>query len=345
MRPTLRGNLVNSSLTVASLALLTAVALPATPGSAQVRDAARTLHIAYFGYAAANNKTQEELGSIRAVAKTYGASLTFFNPNGDPTAQVQQIKDATVSGQYNLFIVYSVSGTAAVQAVKQAISQGIKVVADFTPIGPNQDSDAIQVPGEAGSVVVPIGVTGTYAGDLIVQACAAVYPCRVVYMPGDNTLPLEIDRTHHAVAALKNHSNIHLLGVVQGGYTPALGYTASETVLTQYPNVNVIAASSDESILGTARFIQARGLESKHIKLIGAGGTTQAVAGIKNGSWFGTVVYCGLKEGTRAAQVGIDAVLGHPAAVNVVNSNTICGVPPTLTKQNVGNYPGLGTAA
>ena len=314
---------------------------PATaPGAGA---ATQPIHLAFFGYAAANAYTQAALKGVNEVASKYHATVHFYDPDMDATTQLAQVEDAATSGKYNGMVVYSVAGDTVVPGVKEALSNHIKVVADFVPLGPDQDTDAIQVPGLSGSVVVPIDVTGTAAGDLIVKACAGLDPCRVVYMPGDNTLPLEIDRTDHMLAVIKKDKDIDLVGMIQSGYASGTGYTAGEDALTAHPNVNVIASSNDQAIVGVELAVKQHGDLGK-IKLIGGGGTYQAIAGIKSGDWFGTVNYCPTTEAAQATQILIDAMLGHPAKVNEVNSLTICGAPIELTKSDLGNYTGEWTA-
>ena len=301
------------------------------------------VHIAFFGYAAANAYTQAALAGVKRVAAKYGATVHFYDPNMNSTSQVAQIQDAAASGKYNAMVVYSVDGTAVPAAVRQALSNKITVVADFVPIGPDIDTTAIQVPGLAGSVVVPIDQTGTDAGKLITAACQGISPCQVAYLPGDNSLPLEIDRTKHVMAVVKQHPNIKIVAQVQSGYASNTGETAGQDVLTAHPKVNVIASSNDQAIVGVALALKQHSLLRK-VKLIGGGGTYQAVQGIKDGTWFGTVNYCPTSEAAAATTMVIKAVRGQPAAQKEVNSLTICGAPQMLTKANLGSYKGQWSA-
>jgi ribose transport system substrate-binding protein len=301
------------------------------------------IHIAFFGYAASNAYTQAALTGVESVAKKYGATVHFYDPNMNATTQAAQVEDAATSGSYNAMVVYSVAGETVVPGVKEALAKHIKVVADFVPIGNDIDTYKNQIAGLSGSVVVPIDETGTAAGDLIVKACAGLNPCRVVYMPGDNTLPLEIDRTNHMLAVIKSHKNVDLVGTIESGYASGTGYTAGENALTAHPNVNVIASSNDQAIVGVELAVKQHGDLGK-IKLIGGGGTYQAIAGIKSGDWYGTVNYCPTSEAARATQILMDAMKGIAVADNQINSLTICGAPVELTKANVGSYKGEWSA-
>lgn len=344
-RPCARSHLrARSVLATAAtgIALLASTTLP-VPAVAPAAQAQPAIHIAFTGYAASNAYTQAALTGVNTVAAKYHATVHFYDPEMSSTTQVAQVEDAAASGKYNAMVLYSVDGIAIVPAAKQAIAAGLKVVADFVPIGPSIDTTATQVPGLVGDVVVPIDLTGTYAGELVVQACAGLNPCRVAYLPGDNTLPLEIDRTNHVMAVLKAHKNIDVVAVVQSGYAPGTGKTAGEDVITAHHNVNVIASSNDQAIVGVALALNQAHLLGK-VKLIGGGGTYQAIAGIKNGTWFGTVNYCPTREAEFATQMAINAVLHRPLGPTHINSLTICGAPAMLTKANVGSYAGEWSA-
>ncbi len=330
---------VAAALAGGYVGLSSAAAGAATPHASSVKP-----KIAFFGYATANAYTQAALTGVKQVAAKAGGSVTFFDSNMSSTKQVAQIEDAVASGNYNALVVYSDDGNAVVPAVKQAIAKKLKVVADFVPIGPNIDTTKSQVPGLVGSSVIPISSTGTAAGDLIVKACAGIKKCQVVYMPGDNTLPLEIDRTNHMKTVVSKHKNIDLVATVEGGYTPDSGEAATENILSAHPDVNVIASSADQAIVGSVLALKAKGVKPGAVKLIGGGGTYEAVKGMKDGSWFGTVNYCPTTEAATATQMVVDSLQGKKIKINVVNSATICGAPQTLTKANVGSYKGQWSA-
>ncbi len=300
--------------------------------------------IAFFGYSSANAYTQAALTGVKKVAGAAGGTVHFFDSNMSSTTQVSQIEDAVASGQYNALVIYADDGNAIVPAVKEALAKKIKVSADFVPIGPNIDTTKIQVPGIVGSSVTPIAATGTAAGDLIVDACKGIKKCQVAYMPGDNTLPLEIDRTNHAMAVLKKHSNIDVVATVESGYTPSTGEAATENVLSAHPSVNVIASSADQAIVGSVLALKAKGVKPGKVKLIGGGGTFQAIQGIKNGSWFGTVNYCPTTEAELATKMVVNSLAGKPVGNTAINSTTQCGAPQALTKANVGKYKGQWSA-
>src|SRR5919202_6935485 len=92
--------------------------------------------VAFFGFASANSFAQATWAGVQQAAKKYGAQAKFFDPNFDAQKQVSQIQDALTTQQYQLFGVQANDGNAVVPAVKQAISQGITVVGEFTTVMP-----------------------------------------------------------------------------------------------------------------------------------------------------------------------------------------------------------------
>ncbi len=318
--------------------------LPAlSQGTAAGSTAKKQVNLAFFGYSAANAYTQAALLGVKDVAKKYGASVTVYTPTATATKQEAQVEDAATSGKFNGMVVYSVSGDAVVPGVKEAIAKGIKVVADFVAIGPTINAIKPQVKGLSGSVIAPIDETGTASGDLVVKACTGIDPCHVVYLTGTAKLPLTVDRTDHFMAVIKKHANIHIVGTITGGYTSSKGYAAGEDALSAHPTVNVIASPADQAIVGVEEAVKQAG-DLKKVKLIGGGGTYQAIAGLKSGDWFGTVNYCPTREAERATRIDIQAVLGQKVKQPYVNSLTLCGAPLELTKSNVGSYKGEWTA-
>ena len=160
-------SVVRSGKSVAFLTLLAASSLAGVVSASAASAAASAsgpIHIAFVGYAASNAYTQAALSGVESVAKKYGATVHFYDPNMNATTQAAQVEDAATSGSYNAMVVYSVAGETVVPGVKEALARHIKVVADFVPIGNNIDTYKNQVAGLSGSVVVPIDETGTAAG-------------------------------------------------------------------------------------------------------------------------------------------------------------------------------------
>jgi ABC-type sugar transport system substrate-binding protein len=91
--------------------------------------------------------------------------------------------------------------------------------------------------------------------------------------------------------------------------------------------VNVIIGSS-QAIEGAQQAVKKAGKTGK-IKLIGNGGSCQAVAGVKSGAWFATYALPETTSGFKATELAIQAGNGQkiPTSFNV---DTLAN--PLLTK-------------
>jgi ABC-type sugar transport system substrate-binding protein len=85
---------------------------------------------------------------------------------------------------------------------------------------------------------------------------------------------------------------------------------------------------SSQAIEGAVQAIKAAGKTGK-VKLVGNGGSCQAVKGVANGTWFATYALPETTSGAKATQLAIDAGNGKkvPASFNV---DTLTN--PLLTK-------------
>jgi ribose transport system substrate-binding protein len=297
--------------------------------------------VAFFGFASANSFAQATWAGVQQAAKQDGADAKFFDPNFDAQKQVSQIQDALTTGQYQVFVVQANDGNAVVPAVKQAISQGITVVGEFTPIGPKYDTIKPQVDkliyvGEA-----PVD-NGHRLGQLGIQACKGLNPCNLAYLQGFKSLPLDNARTDAVMQTLHSASNVKVVASPEGGYTQASGLKASQDVLSAHPNVNVIIGSS-QAIEGAQQAVKSAGKlpgspaqlkQPNTIKLIGNGGSCQAVKAVKAGQWYAAYVIAERSSGQKATELGIKAANGTqvPSAFNTQQLQNPMGTRPVLMK-------------
>jgi ribose transport system substrate-binding protein len=290
--------------------------------------------IAFFGFASANSFAQATWAGVQDAAKKEGVQAKFFDPNFDAAKQVSQIQNAIASGQYQAFVVQANDGNAVVPVIKEAIQAGIKVVAEFTPVGTRYDTIAPQVPG-----MVFVGEAPTWngksLGELGVQACKGLNQCNVAYLEGFKSLPLDNARTNAVKQELATASNVKVVASVEGGYTQASGLKAAQNVLQAHPNVNVMIGSS-QAIEGAGGAIKDAGKAGK-IKLIGNGGSTQAVSAVKSGDWFAAYVIAERSSGAKAAALAIASARGQKVAPSF---DTRKLQNPIGTKANLGSFTG-----
>lgn len=318
------------------LAALVAAAfvVSACGGSPSTSSTNKVKKIAFFGFSAANSFAQATWAGVQESANKAGVEAKFFDPNFDSTKQVAQIQDATASGQYQAYVVQANDGNAVVPPIQDAIKAGIKVVGEFTPIGTRYDTIEPQVTGLIFVGEAPVW-NGKSLGELGVKACGTLNPCKVAYLEGFKALPLDNARTAAVKTALQAAPNVQIVASVEGGYTQASGVKAAQNVLQAHPDVNVMIGSS-QAIEGATQVIKDAGLAGK-IKLIGNGGSTQAVAFVKDGTWFGCYIIAEKSSGAKAAQLAIDAANGKtvPSSFDTRQIQN-----PIGTKDTIGTFLG-----
>jgi ribose transport system substrate-binding protein len=288
--------------------------------------------VAFFGFASANSFAQATYAGVKEEAAKHNVEVKFFDPNFDSAKQVSQIQNAITSGEYQAFVVQANDGNAVVPPIREAIEEGITVVGEFTPIGTKYDTIQPQVPGMI-FVGEPPTENGTALGEMAVDACKGVDPCNVAYLEGFKALPLDNARTEAVKAALSEAPNVKLVASVEGGYTQDTGLKAAQNVLQAHPDVNVMVGSS-QAIAGAEQAIKDA---NATVKLIGNGGSRQAVTAVKSGRWFATYVIAEKSAGAKATELAIKKAEGGSAPASF-DTRTI--QEPRGTKESLGSFEG-----
>jgi ribose transport system substrate-binding protein len=297
----------------------------------------KQVRIAFSGFAASNSFSQETFRGIKEYAAQNGATATFLDANFDSAKQIAGIQDAVTSQKFDALIVNANDPNGIAPALRDAISNDVKVVAAFVPLGPDLTTLDPQIEGLTSTVGETPSSTGENTGKIIVQACEGKAVCNVAYLPGSKSLPLETVRTKGVMDVLKQHSNIKIVSDQEGGYTADQGLKTAQNVLQAQRNVDVMA-SSDQAITGAAKAVSDAGLDGK-VKLIGQGAAEQAIEAINSGTWFGAYVYVPYSEGKKAAEFAIKAVRGETVPKSL-NSETLSPIGPIATKKTLGTFKG-----
>jgi ribose transport system substrate-binding protein len=320
----------------ASAAVLALVAVLGIPVAAQAQE--EPVRIAYFSFAASNTYSQATLEGIEQAADEMGATVQAFDGGFDATIQVNAIQDALATGDFDAFIISSNDGNAVVPQVEEAIAQGIKVVATFTPIGPDLTTLEPQVEGITATVGPPLVSNGQWFANMIVEACADRDPCKAAFMPGLSTLPLDAVRVTAMEEVLAGHPSVELVAIVDGGYLADPAYAATQDILAAHPDIDVIATGGDQMTVGAELAIDDAGLTDQ-VLLTGNGASRPGVSAVKEGRWFATYVNVPIQEGRMAAELAIRAVRGETVPTSV-NEEDLSPIGPVATQETVGDFEG-----
>ena len=321
-------------------AVVTGVALLATTASGtSTRTGARkkTINIAVFLASSANTYWEAELlGARDVVAKNPNVKLTVFDAKFTTNTQVGQLRDAIVSKKYDAWFVGPNDGGPLTPTIKQAVKQGVKVGCALVPCGPNIRDVNVQIPGQVIFAGLGFYPNGQQLGRLVVQGCQGIDPCKVLWLPGLPTLPLEVARQAGLYQVIKPHKNIKVVAVAAGGYLAAPALKATQNVLQAHPDLNVIVSSGDQMIAGAYKAEQLAGKSG--IKMYGNGCTFEAKTLIQSGKQTGCSVYLPRTEGRLVVQALVDSVNGKGKTGVYINPLKYSSIGGLGTKANIAKF-------
>lgn len=235
----------------------------------------------------------------KAEAAKEGAQLDVFDAGFDAQKQYSQMQDAITTGKYKGLLVQAVDGSSICSLVRQATAAKIAVGAVNSAIGTDFTSAQSSCKGVATSVVRPFAVHGKITGELTVRACqqAKASPCEVGFLhvaPGAPFDKAILDGFQSVIAG----KDIKIVAEGNSQASREGGFTVIQQMVTAHPKVAVIVGA-EQSLLGGQAPIAASKLDHK-VQLVGIGGSTQGIAAVKDGSFFGLSYSAPRSEGSRA---------------------------------------------
>lgn len=318
--------------------LVIAAAVTATFASTATARPKKTINIAVFLASSANTYWAAALQGAKDVQKKNpNVKLTVFDGQFNTNKQLGQLRDALVSKKYQAWFVGPNDGGPLTPTIKQAIKDGVFVGCSLVPCGPNIKSAKVQIPGQTIFAGLGFFPNGQLLGKLVVQGCAGIDPCKVLWLPGLPTLPLEKARQDGLYSIIRPHKNIKVVAVAAGGYLAAPALKATQDILSAHPDLNVIVSSGDQMIAGAVKAAQVAGLAGK-IKMYGNGCTFEAKVLIQQGKQAGCTVYLPRTEGRLVVQALVDAVNGKGKTGVSIDPTPRSPIGGLGTKANIGKF-------
>lgn len=269
--------------------------------------AADNKNIAYLSASSANTWLGASMKEMEKVASDNDITITEFDAQFDPALQATQMQDVISSGKYDGMVVVALNGPGVIPDIESAITDGMKVVVLNQVVGDDLTTSDPQVDGISASVMAAPFRSGERIGKLTVSACADQTACKVVYIYGIRGIPLDVALRAGFDSEVAEHSNIEVVAEGEGKYLgPEQGMTLTQDILQVQPEFHVMAGP-DQAIQGAAIVLEDEGMAGK-VALIGFGGSTAAIKGISDGSWFGGVFGAPGDEGRLAMDAMVKAL-------------------------------------
>jgi ribose transport system substrate-binding protein len=322
---------------LASAALLAAT-LASTASSSRSEKEQETVRLAVFLASAANTYWTAALQGVRDAARKRGnVQITVFDGQFNTNRQVNQLRDALVSRRFDAWFIGPNDGGPLTPTIRRGIQQNIKVACTLVPCGRDIRNRRAQIPGVVAQIGIGFYENGRVLGRMTVNACGGRDPCKVVWLPGLPSLPLEKARTDGLYSIIRRRRNIEVVAVQAGGYLAAPALTATQNILQANPDVNVIVSSGDQMIAGAYRAARARGLEDE-IRMFGNGCTFEAKRDILAGRIYGCAVYLPRTEARIATELMLQAVDGRNIRNRSIDPLRFSRIGAIGRRANIGRF-------
>ena len=242
--------------------------------------------------------------------------------------QIADIEAAIVQGVDGI-IIAPADATALAPVIRTAIKEGIPVVTIDRPVN--------GVPEVLANVAADNLIGAQRQGDAVEK----LFPkgatiINLQGIPGDKTAN---DRNKGVHDTLDKYPELYKFVAEQTArFNRDQGLTVTENLLTGLATTpTVIVAGNDDSALGAAQAVEARGLKGK-IAIFGYDGSTDALKAVRDGVLTGTVDQYPGKQGREAVKILTDYIRTgtRPGTTDVLIS------PVAITRENLNDAERIG---
>jgi ribose transport system substrate-binding protein len=293
-----------------------------------------TIKVAVLAASAQNGYNQAVYQGVQEGAKKLGISVDAKILDGqfDANTQLSQLQNATTSGQYDGVIVVPQDGPALAAAFP--LAEDTPVVSVLNPIGPDIEKMEPQVEGVVSTVATPPSTAASKQAEQVVDYCADIDPCKVGIIIGLLNSPLDVARSEAYKKVLSGHSNIKIVGTVEGGYDRDKSLTAAANLIQGNKDLNAILSNADQQTLGAQIALENAGIKPSEIFLTGGGGTEDAIKAVRNGDWTSDYVNFPVSMGAAAMEQLNNALAGKSVTA-VVDADTVGPIDPFVYKEDL----------
>ena len=266
------------TLLFGAVALAFAVAL-AAPAMAQSKK------VAFFAASSQNGFNQAIYEGVEEMAMTLGYEAEIYDGKFDASHQYSQIEDVLAGGRFDGMIVAPNDPVGISGAFEQVIEAGVPIATTLFPIGPELNSLEPQVPGITATVASPPVAGATWQAEAAAAYCADKNPCNVIIIIGFKTFPFDNLRLETFERVLAEHSNIEIVGIGEGWYSPDTSLKAMQDMLQAARDVHVVLSNADQHLVGAEIALEAEGYNVADLYLIGGGAAAISIEAIREGRW------------------------------------------------------------
>ena len=269
--------------------------------------------------------------------KDLNIKVNLVDGGWDANQQANAIQNAISSGADGI-VISPVDPSAVCTYVDEALDAGIEVCALTTQIGTGDAEDPVypETVGLVGHIETEVGRT---AMDIAAEALDR--SGKIAIIEGTPGMSDTEGRKKGIDEENKEYPDIEVGSRVCGEWVVDKAYTAMQNIIQSNPEVELVICHSDNMAVGAAKALEDADMTDK-VKIVGIGGSKDALDLIKKGEIYGTIMYVPETEAYTALEATAKVVRGEAEKetfYNVQDLPLFAETGDVCTQENVDKFP------
>lgn len=268
--------------------------------------------------------------------KDLNIKVNLVDGGWDANQQANAIQNAISSGADGI-VISPVDPSAVCTYVDEALDAGIEVCALTTQIGTGDAEDPVypEIVGLVGHIETEVGRT---AMDIAAEALDR--SGKIAIIEGTPGMSDTEGRKKGIDEENKEYPDIEVVSRVCGEWVVDKAYTAMQNIIQSNPEVELVICHSDNMAVGAAKALEDADMTDK-VKIVGIGGSKDALDLIKKGEIYGTIMYVPETEAYTALEATAKVVRGEAEKetfYNVQDLPLFAETGDVCTQENVDKF-------
>ena len=268
--------------------------------------------------------------------KDLNIKVNLVDGGWDANQQANAIQNAISSGADGI-VISPVDPSAVCTYVDEALDAGIEVCALTTQIGTGDAEDPVypETVGLVGHIETEVGRT---AMDIAAEALDR--SGKIAIIEGTPGMSDTEGRKKGIDEENKEYPDIEVVSRVCGDWVVDKAYTAMQNIIQSNPEVELVICHSDNMAVGAAKALEDADMTDK-VKIVGIGGSKDALDLIKKGEIYGTIMYVPETEAYTALEATAKVVRGEAEKetfYNVQDLPLFAETGDVCTQENVDKF-------
>lgn len=295
-----------------------------------------TLNITFINQGSGQPYIAAYKNCFEKAEKDLNIKVNLVDGGWDANQQANAIQNAISSGADGI-VISPVDPSAVCTYVDEALDAGIEVCALTTQIGTGDAEDPVypETVGLVGHIETEVGRT---AMDIAAEALDR--SGKIAIIEGTPGMSDTEGRKKGIDEENKEYPDIEVVSRVCGEWVVDKAYTAMQNIIQSNPEVELVICHSDNMAVGAAKALEDADMTDK-VKIVGIGGSKDALDLIKKGEIYGTIMYVPETEAYTALEATAKVVRGEAEKetfYNVQDLPLFAETGDVCTQENVDKF-------